>query len=132
MYGYDTNENFSYCMKNMQSSQMGDLLKPVYDEIGEIGKMSAEIEQNQEETANKVDDAKSDMKVTFSGIGSQFDGIKFAIRRTSDNMKDVFGKIVGTFTVLLYILDGGQKTVKSMWNGVPGKLIKTVGKLSRL
>ena len=40
----------------------------------------------------------------------------------------VQGKLTGMITVILYIMTTVQYTFESMWAGVPGKMIKVLGK----
>jgi hypothetical protein len=42
---------------------------------------------------------------------------------------DTQGKISGIITTMLYIMTAVQYTFQSMWNGIPGKMIQTMGKL---
>ena len=42
---------------------------------------------------------------------------------------DTQGKISGIMATILYIMTAVQYTFESMWNGVPGVMIKTIGKL---
>jgi hypothetical protein len=41
---------------------------------------------------------------------------------------DVQGKLSGMITTVLYIMTAVQYTFESMWNGVPGAMIKVLGK----
>ena len=38
------------------------------------------------------------------------------------------GKMIGMLTAFMYIMDGSNKTMQSMWNGPPGQLVKALGK----
>ena len=41
-------------------------------------------------------------------------------------IKDMMGKVMGMMTTLLFLLDGTVKTMKSAWNGPPGKLTRAL------
>jgi hypothetical protein len=41
---------------------------------------------------------------------------------------DVQGKVTGIITTILYIMTVVQYTFESMWNGIPGTMIKALGK----
>jgi len=41
---------------------------------------------------------------------------------------DVQGKVTGIITTILYIMTVVQYTFESMWNGIPGSMIKALGK----
>jgi large subunit ribosomal protein L2 len=44
------------------------------------------------------------------------------------NKLDVQGKVTGIITTILYIMTVVQYTFESMWNGIPGSMIKALGK----
>ena len=44
------------------------------------------------------------------------------------SLKDMVGKIIGTISVLLYVLSGSINTMESLWNGPPGQLVRALGK----
>jgi hypothetical protein len=41
-------------------------------------------------------------------------------------MKDMIKKLVGIFTTLLYIMQGGLWTMQSMWGGVFGQMVRAL------
>ena len=43
------------------------------------------------------------------------------------SMRDLMNKLVGVFTTILYIMTGAMYTVKSMWDGVAGVLVRSLG-----
>ena len=42
---------------------------------------------------------------------------------------DAQNKLAGVIATLMYIMTAVQYTFESMWNGIPGKMIQTIGKL---
>jgi hypothetical protein len=44
-------------------------------------------------------------------------------------IKDLMGKTVGIITTLLYVVDGSMKTMQSGWNGPPGQLVRSIGRI---
>jgi phage-related protein len=43
------------------------------------------------------------------------------------SMRDLMNKLVGVFATVLYIMQGALYTVKSMWAGVAGVLVRSLG-----
>ena len=43
------------------------------------------------------------------------------------SMRDLMNKLVGIFTTILYLMTGAMYTVKSMWAGVAGVLVRSLG-----
>ena len=44
-------------------------------------------------------------------------------------LMDAQNKLAGVIATLMYIMTAVQYTFESMWNGIPGKMIQTIGKL---
>jgi hypothetical protein len=44
-------------------------------------------------------------------------------------IKDLMGKTVGIITTLLYVVDGSMMTMQSGWNGPPGQLVRSIGRI---
>ena len=58
-----------------------------------------------------------------------FLNILIAFQQMLIKTKDTMGKMVGIMATLMYLLQGSIMTAQSTWNGPPGGLIRTVGKL---
>jgi hypothetical protein len=43
-------------------------------------------------------------------------------------IKDLIGKTIGIMVSLMYTMDGSIKTMRSVWNGPPGQLVRALGK----
>ena len=56
----------------------------------------------------------------FSNLIIEFQKILIAIR-------DMVGRIIGILMVIMYVMDGSIKTMRSMWNGPPGDLVRSIG-----
>jgi hypothetical protein len=44
-----------------------------------------------------------------------------------EKMRDMMGKLVGTFYTLGYIMVGTADTAESTWNALPGQLLRGLG-----
>ena len=52
--------------------------------------------------------------------------IMIEFQRTFINVKDVIGKLIGTMTTTLYIINGSIMTMNSAWSGPPGDLVRAL------
>jgi hypothetical protein len=55
-----------------------------------------------------------------------FLNILIEFQKITVSIKDLMGKLVGILATLLYTLDGSVKTMNSVWNGVPGKTVRSL------
>jgi len=65
----------------------------------------------------------------FSSIYGVFLNVIVEFNVLVIKLQDTQGKISGIITTLLYVMTAVQYTFESMWNGIPGKMIQTIGKL---
>ncbi len=124
----DIEENFTYCIQNMQINFMGYLLEPLTFITGSLGGMLGGFMgdiQNIRAMFNKI-------RVFFSSIIQSVFGVFLNLiiefQRITIGIKDLIGKTIGIMVSLMYMLDGSIKTMNSTWNGPPGQLVRALGK----
>jgi hypothetical protein len=93
------------------------------DMMGSINdSMSASTEQSSSLTFS--------MSNIFGSIYGVFLNVIIEFNIIIIKLLDAQGKLSGIITTLLYIMTAVQYTFESMWEGIPGKMIQTIGKLS--
>jgi hypothetical protein len=124
----DLEENFTYCVQNMQTSLMGYLLQPITfitsSLTNSMGGFMGDI-QNIRAMFNKIRDFFSSIIQTVFGV---FLNLIIEFQRITIGIKDLIGKTIGIMVSLMYIMDGSIKTMNSTWNGPPGQLVRALGK----
>jgi hypothetical protein len=121
-------EDFTYCVQNMQSNMMGYMLQPITYVLSNITNMSGQFMQSIQdvrEMFNKIRTFATSIIQTIFGV---FLNIIIEFQKITIGIKDLIGKIIGVMVVLLYLMDGSIKTMKSAWNGPPGQLTRALGK----
>lgn len=126
--GTSTSENFSYCMQSSMTSLAPGLLQPFsYLQTKTTGMMSgitsSLVAAREQQNASKVQSAGM-----FSSIYSMFSNIILYFNLIVIKMLSAQGKFSGILTTLLHIMTTVQLTFESMWKGVPGKMIRVLGK----
>jgi hypothetical protein len=124
-----TQDNFSYCVQTMMANFAPAITQPfahlqsmTVDMMGSINdNMSASTAQSSAFTFNVSTIVGSLYGVFLNTI------IEFNILIIK--LMDTQGKISGIITTLLYVMTAVQFTFESMWEGIPGKMIKTIGRL---
>jgi len=121
-------EDFTYCIQNMQSNYMGYLLQP-------ITYITTALTSSMGSFANELNMVRAmfhKIRTFFSSIVQNIFGVFLNLviefQRITIGIKDLIGKTIGIMTVLLYTLDGSIKTMNSTWNGPPGQLVRALGK----
>ena len=121
-------EDFTYCIQNMQSDYMGYLLQP-------ITYITSALTASMGNFANELNMVRAmfhKIRTFFSSIVQNIFGVFLNLviefQRITIGIKDLIGKTIGIMTVLLYTLDGSIKTMNSTWNGPPGQLVRALGK----
>lgn len=121
-------ENFTYCVQNMQTSFMGYLLQPITFVTSSLttslGGFMTDI-QNVRAMFYKVRDFFSSIIQSVFGV---FLNLIIEFQKITIGIKDLIGKTIGIMVSLMYVLDGGIKTMNSTWNGPPGQMVRALGK----
>jgi hypothetical protein len=75
---------------------------------------------------------QSSMRFNFGGIITTlydtFLNVIIQFNTMFLKLKDTQGKLVGVVTVMLYVITLAQYTFQGMWDGIPGKLIRSFDK----
>jgi len=124
----DIEENFTYCIQNMQTSFMGYLLQPLTFITSSItsmlGGFMGDI-QNVRAMFNKIRTFFSSIIQSIFGV---FLNLIIEFQKITIGIKDLIGKTIGIMVSLMYVMDGSIKTMNSTWNGPPGQMVRALGK----
>ena len=123
-FGHDTATNFTFCIQGMQKNFMSFLLKPtdyamsvLKDALGDIMK---DIQWIREKIADFVGTIMSVIKSIF-GV---FINILIQFQRMIIKLRDVFGKVLGVMTSVIYLIEGGMLTGTSIMAGPIGGTLR--------
>jgi hypothetical protein len=121
-------ENFTYCIQNMQTGFMGYLLEPITfvtnSLTSQLGGFSEDI-QNIRAMFDKIRTFFSSIVQNIFGV---FLNLIIEFQRITIGIKDLMGKSIGIMVSLMYVMDGSIKTMNSTWNGPPGQMVRALGK----
>ena len=124
----DIEENFTYCVQNMQTSFIGYLLQPLTfittSLTTMLGGFMGDI-QNIRAMFNKIRTFFSSIIQSIFGV---FLNLIIEFQKITIGIKDLIGKTIGIMVSLMYVMDGSIKTMNSTWNGPPGQLVRALGK----
>ena len=123
-----TSDNFSYCVQTLMSSFAPTILQP----FSYLQSMSVNMMGDINSSLSSSTEQSSWMTFSVSNIVGSIYGVFLNVIIEFNliviKLLDVQGKLSGMITTILYIMTAVQYTFESMWNGVPGAMIKVLGK----
>ncbi len=124
--GFDTMQNFTFCIGDIQKNMMGFFLNPISFNLGMLGDLGGIITK----TLNQFRTMFSGLRGMIGNIVGDIFGIILNViiqfQKIVTNLKDLIFKIIGTMTILIHLLQGGILTGKSVYNGPIGGTLRTL------
>ena len=121
-------QDFAFCIQNMQSNYMGYLLEPLTFITGSLSNIMGGFMNDINNVRYMFSNIRGYMSNIFQSIFGVFLNLVIAFQKIIISIKDIFGKTTGILVSFLYILDGSIKTMGSAWNGPSGMLVRSLGK----
>jgi hypothetical protein len=114
----NVNENFIYCIQTMQSSFMDYLLQPIYFIVNVLGTTIGNLVAQINSVRAMFDKIRTFIPNIFTSMFGSISTMTIEFEKISIGIRDLMGKIVGVVVTVMYILDGGIKTMTSGYNFV--------------
>jgi len=124
LFGHDVTSNFTYCIQNMQTSYMSELLKPINYSTKITGQITGDITkalQSVRAFFNKIRNFITNIVQEIMGV---FLNLLIGIQQQLMALKDLFAKVIGLMVTCLYILQGAMWSMQSAWSGPPGEMLR--------
>ena len=123
-----TEENFSYCIQDTMTNFAPVITQPFnYIQQATVGMLDSIT------TSNHTTSMQSDLKMSVSGITEDIYGVLIGVLVEFNilmiKLTDSQNKLMGVMSTVMYIITSVQYTFKSMWDGIPGKLINSFSKI---
>jgi len=123
----DMSSDFTYCVQNIQTDMMDDLLQPLTyatSMLGDLGTSMGDDINGAREMTSKIRDFASKIVQQIFGV---FLNIIVEFQRMSISIKDLVGKFIGVIVSVMYIMEGTHKTMVSIQKGPPGQMLNALG-----
>ena len=120
-------KDFTYCVQNSQMNIMGHLLQPITYLISNLLSVTSEFSDSINNARFMISNIREYTGAIFQQIFAVFFNLVVEFQKMIFSIKDMVGKLIGMNVVILYVLDGSIKTMKSTWNGPPGKMVRAIG-----
>jgi hypothetical protein len=66
----------------------------------------------------------------FKNIFGVFSNIIIGFQRIIIAMRDLVNKLAGIFATLMFVMSGALMVLQSLWGGVFGQMVRSLGRLS--
>lgn len=124
-----TQDNFSYCVQHMMANFAPAMTQPFAHLQSMTVDMMGSMNDNTRASTANSSSFRFNIATIFGSIYGVFLNIIIEFNILIIKLLDTQGKISGIITTLLYVMTAVQYTFESMWNGIPGKMIQTIGTL---
>ena len=125
-FGHDPAKNFNECIQGIQKSSMGEFLQPTNYALSLASKSGEAVTESVQGIREFLNYLRNQLHKTIRKIFTVFLGIVQPINQILVKFRDLTMRLLGAMTVMLYMVDGSNKTVVSAWNSDVGGLIRTL------
>lgn len=129
VFGKSPSKTLSECIANIANESLGSMLGPVYTLFSQISSIGGEIGS----FMNIFNNMSNVFKFSFLNVIEDSYEIAtktvLGLTQFTYTIQDMVNKLLGIFTIVIYIFAGANITVMSIWNGLPGQLVKAVSNL---
>jgi hypothetical protein len=126
MFGHNSSDNFTYCIQNMQKSYSSYLMQPMNYNMTLLSSSTDGLTSSLNDMRTQSSTIRNFASSITSAIYGVFLNIIIEFQKIGINLKDMMGKMVGVVVVIMYLMDASIKSMKSIWNGVPGKALNSL------
>ena len=123
----DVSKDFTYCVQNMQSNYIGNILQPIIYNTTSLTNLAENFTKDINNMREMLSQTRNFMEDIIHKVFGVFLNMTIEFQKIVISLKDVMGKTVGMMTTLLYVLDGSFKTIESLWNGPNRQAIQSLG-----
>jgi hypothetical protein len=127
--GTSTQDNFSFCIQSIISNFAPTITQPFSYLQTMTADMMDSINTSTASSLGQTSWLKDGVSGIIANVYSIFLNVIVEFNIIVIKLIDTQGKISGIIATVLYIMTAVQYTFESMWNGIPGVMIKTIGKL---
>lgn len=127
IYSENISEDFNYCVQNTQTSLMGHLLQPITYTLSSITSMNGNILDAVNNSRGMISYLRDSITNIIQTVFGSFVNLILDFQKIIIAIIDMFGKVTGIITTLLYIIDTLYLTVVSVKDGPIGDTVKALG-----
>ena len=124
--GSTATSTFTDCIQNIQGNFISDMLGPVYTIFEKMNSIGEELGNFITMASGMSNIFKGSFLSGSMGIVEMMSKIAMGLTTIGIKLKDMINKMVGIFLTILYLVKGVGITTVSIWNGLPGQLVREI------
>lgn len=103
LFGYDSTENFQYCVRSMMQNQSGELFTPMYSVLGQYSSSLGMIVNTVNSFRKMLGNFKLSTDYFVNGVMAKIQALLFQIRMTFMRMQTLMGRVYGTMYSIIWM-----------------------------
>ena len=127
LFNQDVISNFTYCIQNIQTSYMGELLQPLNYTQSLLGNITSDLQDALQAVRGFFNKIRNFITEIVHSIMGVFLNILIAFQHLIISILDLFAKMVGVVVVMASVISGSNKFSNSVWKGPPGQTLRAIG-----
>jgi hypothetical protein len=116
LFGYDANENFNFCMKNIFNVNAAAVLGPVYTLMSKFTDIAATIANSANSFRYLIANLLNGMERLMNSYRDRFQFLIFTIRMSYMKMMTLMGRLYGAFYAVIFMGLSGLKAADNVAN----------------
>jgi hypothetical protein len=124
-------ENFTYCIQDSMTNFAPALLQPLSHVQSMTMDLVGSLTTSTQQTATQSSWIQNSVGKVLNSVNGVFEGLVSNFNVLVRKLVDVQQKIMGIIAAMLYIMSTVNSTFVSMWDGIPGAMIKSFSKLKK-
>lgn len=103
LFGFDSAENFQFCVRSMMQSQSGEMFSPIYGLLGQFGSSLGIITNTMNGFRGSLGQFKLSTDSFLNGVMSKFQALLYQIRIMFMRMQTLMGRVYSTMYSVIYM-----------------------------
>jgi hypothetical protein len=103
LFGYDSTENFQYCVRTMMQNQSGEMFSPIYSVLGQYSSSMGMIVNTINAFRKMLGNFKLSTDFFVNGVMAKIQALLFQIRMTFMRMQTLMGRVYGTMYSIIWM-----------------------------
>jgi hypothetical protein len=103
LFGYDSTENFKFCITNMMQNQSSDFFAPIYAMLGDYGTSIKVVIDTINGFRKILGTFKLSVNQYFGNVAAKIQSLLFQVRLSFMKMQTLMGRVYGTFYSIIWM-----------------------------
>lgn len=125
VYGFDTQENFSYCMSNIMTAEAGPLLTPIFQILGTIMGSISIIITTINSFRVQIATMMGGINAIFQNFTDRISQVTSKVKMSAARIQSLMMRLYGIFFAIIYMSVSGVRALNNFSNTFLFKFLDT-------